>query len=135
VGDDAIQDLIDSPVDWDYMSSTNLYRRRSDGFTVTAVQLTQYQGGRQAGKNYVGQQRPVQLPYVPTHGTVVLWKSHGKFSYAAIYVALTDRWYITGTGQQYGGNELTRDQFRAVLDDPNTSERTIVSDIIPLEIP
>jgi hypothetical protein len=40
---------------------------------------------------------------------VVVWTSNLKFTYAAIYA--NHKWFITGTGKFYGGNEFSHEDF------------------------
>jgi hypothetical protein len=68
-----------------------------------------------------------QLPPVPVDKTIIGWRSHARFHYVAIYIHTTQRWYITGTGQEYGGNEQSIDQMRAILELPHTDDQFIVT--------
>jgi hypothetical protein len=40
---------------------------------------------------------------------VVVWKSNGRYTYAAIYA--NGKWYITGAGVFYGQNEFLHHEF------------------------
>jgi hypothetical protein len=56
--------------------------------------------------------------------TVIRFKTHGKFTYAGIYVPVGDHdkcWYITGAGKWFGTNALTNDQMSEVLKRETTS--------------
>jgi hypothetical protein len=42
-------------------------------------------------------------------GAVVVWTSNHRYTYAAVHAA--GRWFITGRGDYYKGNEFTHDEF------------------------
>lgn len=55
---------------------------------------------------------PANLP--PYVG--IRWLESKRFTYMALWVQDTQRWYITGTGAQYGGNELNHPEMLHVLE-------------------
>ena len=44
------------------------------------------------------------------HGTVIRWRS-GIYTYAAVYIAQMNSWFITGQGRYYGGNVIGNTEF------------------------
>jgi len=49
------------------------------------------------------------LLYQARGGAVVVWTSNHRYTYAAVHAA--GRWFITGRGDYYKGNEFTHDEF------------------------
>jgi hypothetical protein len=81
--------------------------------------------------------QPMLLPSVGSHvtnGTIVTWKSKGIFTYAAVKAG--DAWFITGTGEFYGGNTFMHGDFIVrVLGAAEVSDIQIVTDLLPLKLP
>lgn len=57
-------------------------------------------------------------------GTVVRWLSKDRYAYVAIKAK--GRWFITGKGEWYGGNDFDHDQFLSLLRRPENSDIMVV---------
>ncbi len=120
MGDALIEDLLANPTMWDYDPQQRAYRRASDKSLVTESAFVSYTGAApKRGRVHV-------LSTPPPNNTTVMWRSQKRFTYVAIYVTATQLWYISGTGQQYGGNEHSDHTLRAILRDELTDGVSIV---------
>lgn len=70
--------------------------------------------GHRVGANNMGRPTPDlreldELLHQARGGAIVVWTSNHRFTYAAVHAA--GKWFITGRGDYYGGNEFTHQQF------------------------
>lgn len=70
--------------------------------------------GQHVGANNMGRTAPDlreldELLHQSRGGCIVVWTSNHRFTYAAVHAA--GKWFITGRGDYYGGNEFTHQQF------------------------
>jgi len=65
--------------------------------------------------------------------TTIRWQESGRFTYVALWVEATQRWYISGSGAHYGGNELTHYQVLEVLARVTATNLEVATDWIPLQ--
>ena len=64
-------------------------------------------------------------------GTVIRWRSLGRYTYAAIKAG--NRWHITGTARFYGSSDFTTEDFiKKVLMSGDVSDVDIATDWVAL---
>lgn len=96
---------------------TRVAARRAGKATLSAAMHSQ--GGRPRLVGKTPRELESVLRQLEDRGVLVFMSGRQRFSYAALGVRVGPsgdaRWYITGTGQFYGKNEFTRDEFIDVL--------------------
>lgn len=61
-------------------------------------------------------------------GTVVKFKSAGRYTYVVLYIAVTDTWYTTGGGNYYIPGEMSTDELVSLLSSDSVSDAQVATD-------
>ena len=114
----------------DHPVTTSQPRRAGKTSQQSNSQYAAYNAG---ANQYLPEDRPLPVPIhyamVP-NGTIVRFRTHGRFTYAALYLSFFETWFITGKGEWFGTNKLSNEQMSEVLMRPSTSHiRVMVKEV------